>query len=94
MSPGRRSTRRYVLGRFVPHRFIRADVGGCAKLTYACGSKDALPDEPPLVTEPTADPIGPNALMPKCLSVSGGTLFVHAGTHEEMLPRANHADHI
>jgi NADPH2:quinone reductase len=26
--------------------------------------------------------------MPKCLSVSGGTLFVHAGTHEETLPRA------
>jgi NADPH2:quinone reductase len=35
-----------------------------------------------------ADPIMPNALMPKCLSVSGGTLFVHAGTLEEMLPRA------
>ena len=35
-----------------------------------------------------ADPIVPNALMPKCLSVSGGTLFVHAGTHEEMVPRA------
>ena len=35
-----------------------------------------------------ADPIVPNALMPKCLSLSGGTLFVFAGTREEMLPRA------
>ncbi len=35
-----------------------------------------------------ADPIVPNALMPKCLSVSGGTLFVFAGTRKEMLPRA------
>lgn len=35
-----------------------------------------------------ADPIVPNALMPKCLSVSGGTLFVFAGTRAEMLPRA------
>lgn len=45
-------------------------------------------DELSLVAGPTAVPIGPNALMPKCLSVSGGTLFVHAGTHEETLPRA------
>jgi len=35
-----------------------------------------------------ADAIVPNALMPKCLSVSGGTLFVFAGTRAEMLPRA------
>jgi NADPH:quinone reductase len=35
-----------------------------------------------------ADPVVPNALMPKCLSLSGGTLFVFGGTRKEMLPRA------
>ena len=35
-----------------------------------------------------ADPIAPNDLMPKCLRMGGGTLFVFAGTQEEMLPRA------
>jgi NADPH2:quinone reductase len=35
-----------------------------------------------------ADPVVPNALMPKCLSLSGGTLFVYGGSRREMLPRA------
>lgn len=35
-----------------------------------------------------ADPIGPNSLMPKSLTVSGGTLFNSAATHEQVVCRS------
>jgi NADPH2:quinone reductase len=35
-----------------------------------------------------ADPISPNALMPKALSVSGGTLFYFAATHKDIACRS------
>ena len=35
-----------------------------------------------------ADPISPNALMPRCLSVSGGTLFHFAATREDIARRS------
>ncbi|MFZ4395498.1 MAG: quinone oxidoreductase family protein [Kiritimatiellia bacterium] len=36
-----------------------------------------------------ADPISPNALMPRCLSVSGGTLFHFAATREDVARRSS-----
>ena len=35
-----------------------------------------------------ADPVSPNALMPRCLTVSGGTLFHFAATREDIARRA------
>lgn len=37
-----------------------------------------------------ADPILPNALMPKCLTISGGTLFNYILTRDELMMRASH----
>jgi NADPH:quinone reductase len=36
-----------------------------------------------------ADPIAPNSLQPRCLSIHGGTLFGFTNTREELLMRAN-----
>jgi NADPH:quinone reductase len=36
-----------------------------------------------------ADPIVPNALMPKCLTLSGGMLFEYVADRTELLTRAN-----
>jgi len=36
----------------------------------------------------TADAVSPNALMPRCLSVSGGTLFHFAATREDIARRS------
>ena len=35
-----------------------------------------------------ADPFSPNGLMPKCLTVSGGTLFLYAASHEDIVRRS------
>ena len=36
-----------------------------------------------------ADPFSPNALMPRCVSVSGGTLFHFAATRADVARRAS-----
>lgn len=35
-----------------------------------------------------ADPVSPNTFMPKCVSVSGGTLFLYAASHKDIVKRS------
>jgi NADPH:quinone reductase len=67
-------------------------IDGVGKTTFA-GDLDAVRTRGHITifgsASGPADPISPNALMPKCLSVSGGMLFEYVADRREMLERAN-----
>lgn len=66
-------------------------IDGVAKSTFA-GDLDAAAICGHVVifgaSSGPADPISPNVLMPRCLTVSGGTLFHFAATREDIARRA------
>jgi NADPH:quinone reductase len=64
---------------------------GVGKSTFAGNLEAAAPQGHVVIfgsASGAADPISPSALMPKALSVSGGTLFYFAAAHKDIVRRS------